>query len=122
MSDKTPSAFSELFRSIKFAIESKSGKYSLETYLDIIGEFTDRQIWEAKKSGRSYTGGECTVQISDVNPENYLFQIEMFFRDKDGSAVKEEASREIPKSKFVSETQEQITKNPLKFEILESEE
>lgn len=36
------SVWSELLNSIKYLKESKKGKYSLDTYLDIIGEYTDR--------------------------------------------------------------------------------
>ena len=37
------SVWRELWDSIKYCKESKSGKYSIDTYLDIVGEYTDRQ-------------------------------------------------------------------------------
>ena len=43
------SFWSELWDAIKFCKESKSGKYSLDTYLDIVGEYTDIQIKAAEQ-------------------------------------------------------------------------
>ena len=109
------SIWSKLWNSIKYCMESKSGKYSLDTYLDIVGEYTDRQIFEAEESGLTYLGGEC--QITNSSADNtYEFSIQMFFSDGNGEKIKKEAKRKLPKDKFVSET-DQAVGEKIKFEI-----
>jgi len=108
------SIWSELWNSIKYCKESKSGKYSLDTYLDILGEYTDRQIIEAEEGGLTYLGGECQVINSSDN--TYEFSIQMFFSDDSGEKIIKDAKRNLPKNKFVSETKQAVGKK-IKFEI-----
>ncbi len=108
------SIWSELWNSIKYCKESKSGKYSLDTYLDILGEYTDRQIIEAEEGGLTYLGGECQVINSSDN--TYEFSIQMFFSDDSGEKIIKDAKRNLPKNKFVSETNQAVGEK-IKFEI-----
>ena len=108
------SIWSELWNSIKYCKESKSGKYSLDTYLDILGEYTDRQIIESEEGGLTYLGGECQVINSSDN--TYEFFIQMFFSDDSGEKIIKDAKRNLPKNKFVSETKQAVGKK-IKFEI-----
>lgn len=108
------SIWSELWNSIKYCKESKSGKYSLDTYLDILEEYTDRQIIEAEEGGLTYLGGECQVINSSDN--TYEFSIQMFFSDDSGEKIIKNAKRNLPKNKFVSETKQAVGKK-IKFEI-----
>lgn len=108
------SIWSELWNSIKYCKESKSGKYSLDTYLDILGEYTDRQIIEAEEGGLTYLGGECQVINSSDN--TYEFSIQMFFSDDSGEKIIKDAKRNLPKNKFVSETNQTVGEK-IKFEI-----
>lgn len=108
------SIWSELWNSIKYCKESKSGKYSLDTYLDILGEYTDRQIIESEEGGLTYLGGECQVINSSDN--TYEFFIQMFFSDDSGEKIIKDAKRNLPKNKFVSETKQAVGEK-IKFEI-----
>ncbi len=108
------SIWSELWNSIKYCKESKSGKYSLDTYLDILEEYTDRQIIEAEEGGLTYLGGECQVINSSDNA--YEFSIQMFFSDDSGEKIIKDAKRNLPKNKFVSETKQAVG-GKIKFEI-----
>ena len=101
------STLGELWDSIKFWHESKRGKYGLETYLNILSEFTDRLIKEAEQSGLTYVGGEC--QIVNIQAEKlYDFHIKMYFQDKYGEQILKEARRKLPKDRFTSETEQMI--------------
>lgn len=109
------SVWSELLNSIKYLKESKKGKYSLDTYLDIIGEYSDRQIKEAEENGLKYMGGECQI-INSHDTDTYDYIIQMFFLDSKGEKIVKEAKRKMPKDKFVSETDDKVGEK-IKFEI-----
>lgn len=113
---KNKSAWKEFLESIQFCFDSKKGKYSLESYLEIIGEYTDRLILQTEGSGLIYTGGECAVSRS-MEEESYDFGIIMYFVDEENHAIKKEAFRKIPITKFTRETAEQIGTEKLKFSI-----
>lgn len=109
------SVWSELWDSIKFCKESKSGKYSLDTYLDIVGEYTDRQIKSAEGDGLTYLGGECQI-INSYDTNTYDFEVKMYFEDTKGEKVLKEAKRDLPKDRFVAETDREIGEK-IRFEI-----
>ena len=109
------SLMSELWNSIKYAIESKQGKYDLDTYLDIVGEYADRLIAESeKKENLLYQGGQCEVtQLEDC----YQFAVKLYFKSEDGTDVLKEASKKIGKNRFTSETSLMLEHSKT-FEIL----
>lgn len=109
------SIWNELWDSIKFCKESKSGKYSLSTYLDIAEEFTDRQIKSAETEGLIYLGGECQI-ANKYEEKEYEFEVKMYFEDDKGEKIIKEAKRDLPKDKFVSETEREVGEN-IRFEI-----
>lgn len=109
------SVWSELWDSIKFCKESKSGKYSLDTYLDIVGEYTDGQIKLAESEGLTYLGGECQI-TNWYETKTYDFEVKMFFEDSKGEKIIKKAKINLPKDKFVSETDREIGKK-IRFEI-----
>lgn len=112
---KETSVWSELWDSIKFCKESKSGKYSLDTYLDIVGEYTDRQIKSAETEGLTYLGGECQITNSHET-KTYDFEVKMYFEDGKGETIVKEAKRNLPKDRFVSETDREVGEK-IRFEI-----
>ena len=114
-SKQESSVWNELWDSFKFYMESKNGKYSLDTYLDIVGEYTDRQIKMAEEEGLKYLGGECLI-INAIDTDTYDFEIEMFFEDNAGNQKIKEAKRKLPKCRFVSETEQEVG-DKIKFEI-----
>lgn len=109
------SVWSELWESIKFCKESQSGKYSLDVYLDIVGEYTDRQIKAAEAEGLTYLGGECKI-INSYETKTYEFEVKMYFEDNKGERTAKEAKRNMPKDTFVSET-DRIIGDKIRFEI-----
>lgn len=116
MEDATNSSImSELWNSIKYAIESKQGKYDLDTYLDIVGEYADRLIAKAEKEEKIlYQGGNCEV----TQQENiYQFTVKLYFKAEDRTDVLKEASRKIEKKRFTSETMRMLEQSKT-FEIL----
>lgn len=118
MSDKKDSILQELFDAFKYMRESKKGKYSLDTYLDIIGEYTDRLILQCQKDGCVYMGGNCKVCVADKCLNQILFRIELFFEDKEKKGVIKEAERHLECSKFTTESVVKIKENgELIFEI-----
>lgn len=113
---KSKSAWKEFLESIQFCFDSKKGKYSLESYLEIIGQYTDQLILQTEDSGLIYTAGECIVSRS-TQEESYDFGVMMYFIDEQGNAIKKEAFRKIPITKFTREAVEQIGTKKLKFNI-----
>lgn len=109
------SVWRELWDSIKFCKESKSGKYSIDTYLDIVGEYTDRKIKASEENGLKYIGGECQI-INSYGTKTYDFEVQMFFEDSKGKKIVKEAKRSLSKDKFLSETDGKVGKK-IKFEI-----
>ncbi len=113
------SAFQELINSIHFAVDSKKGKYSLESYLEILGEYTDRVILSAKQEGFSFTGGTCSVFKSKDTTESLIFSIKIFFRDRNGAQMSKEAQRTFPADKFTRGAVLAISSEALIFNIEE---
>lgn len=113
--DQENSVWSKLWDSIKFCKESKSGKYSLDIYLDIVGEYTDGQIKLAETEGLIYLGGECQITNS-YDTQTYDFEVKMYFEDSKGEKIVKEARRNMPKDRFVSETDQKIG-DKIRFEI-----
>lgn len=98
----------DLIDSIIYFRESKKGKFSLNTYLDIVEQYADRQIIESEKNeGIIYLGGTCEVYNI---PERgmFCFNVKLYFQTQDGKSTLKEASRELPYEKFTSETRSEI--------------
>lgn len=117
MNNEFSGAFKEIFDSIKFCIDSKKGKYSLDTYLDIVGEYADRQIISCENEGLEYLGGKCTVKKSKIDLSLLEVSVELYFENKQGESIKKEANRNLSLSKFVGETASAIGSEILKFNI-----
>ena len=115
MKEKKNSVLDELFSSFKYYRESKKGKYSLDTYLDIIGEYTDRLIEKSEEESLEFLGGTCEV-VNNVKEKTFVFIVKMFFRDENGNNISKEASRSLEKTKFTSETEQDVGNNKI-FEI-----
>ena len=111
-------AIDELFDALKFYRDSKRGKYSLDTYLDIIGEYADRQILEAEqKEGLKYLGGQCEVWRLREDAKEIHFAVHLYFSDENGENIEKEACRDISIAKFVRETQQIIGTEKQVFDI-----
>lgn len=114
---KDKGILADLFESIQYCMDSKKGKFSLDTYLDIIGEYADKQILAAQKEGLVYRGGQCAVKKATATSESYIFEVNLYFETETGEQVKKEAKRELPIDKFVREMQMQIGTETKVFQI-----
>ena len=120
MGKQIKSALDELIGSFRFYSESKKGKYSLDTYLDIIGEYTDRIVLECEKENYTFRGGTCTAKNNNAEC-TYDFTVKIYFQDNDGKEIVKEATRSLPKERFTSETENELTDEKI-FEINKSVE
>lgn len=94
----------QFFDSIRYMRESKRGRYSLETYLDIVEEYADRIILDCKGKGYFYKGGNCRVSVDEKNASQFLFGVKMYFENKNAEYLEEAAERYIDVNKFTTET------------------
>lgn len=117
MDKENTNVLKEMMDAIKFCIDSKKGKYSLDTYLDILGEYADRQIINEENEGLEYIGGKCSVKASGNDSRYIEFAVKLYFEDQHGEPVKKEAKRELPWNKFVSETVNIIGEKTLVYNI-----
>lgn len=82
------SVMSELWNAIKYAMESKKGKYALDTYLEILGEYADQLIAKTEKEEQLlYQGGHCEATQLE---EFYQFTVKLYFKEEDGTDVLKE--------------------------------
>lgn len=113
------SMIKDFLDAVQFYIDSKRGKYSLETYLKIISEYADKLILESKEM--MYIGGECRVRKKIEQEEFLEFYIAMFFRDKDDNEYMKEACRKLSVKKFTKETIRTIGEQEYIYQIDEPE-
>lgn len=120
MSEKNTTDNTGIWDSIKDAFrylyQSAKGKYSLESYLDVLGQFTDGEINEALDAGDMYGGGEVTFSYT---PEYILTSIEMRFFNSDEMKNKtKKAERKLEPKIFTDEAVSMMKeKGTLSFEI-----
>lgn len=112
----------DLFKSIGYMFQSIKGRFTIESYLELISEFTDETILQSKKEGLVYIGGECKIKFNEELKDKITVVIEMQFKTRSGEWKQKRAQREIDKNKFVSDAINQIKeKKELKYEISEPE-
>lgn len=118
MSDKKRGILQEFFDSFKYMRESIKGKYSLDTYLDIVGEYADRLIIACRNEGYNYMGGSCKVSSDNNHTNHFLFRVELFFENNEGNNLKKDAERYLECNMFTSETVAKIReKKEMIFDI-----
>ena len=101
--DTKKGALTELKESLGYLFQSIQGRYSMESYLDILGEFTDEQINIALDSGYIYRGGELTFS-TDPDQDVVKASVTMRFYDKDSNKdITKKAERQLKKKTFTSE-------------------
>ena len=76
--EKSAGLWEAIKKALKYIKQSAQGKYSLESYLEILGRFTDSQIDEALDCGEMYGGGEVTWSVSKDEP-SFQVDVEMKF-------------------------------------------
>lgn len=115
--NKEKSLLDVFFDSVQYMIQSIQGKYKLETYLEILSEYTDSQIRNWEKNGFLYIEGELIV-TTDKDRKDISFAIYMIFQDADQKRKLKSAEKSVEKYKFTKETIERLeTALEMKFEI-----
>lgn len=115
---KKEGIFQELFDSIRYMIESKKGRYSLDTYLDIVGEYADRIILDCREKGYLYKGGNCRVSADVNNESQFCLGVRLYFENENAENIEKVAERYIDANKFTTETILKIReRKELVFEI-----
>lgn len=107
MENQAMSVLDEFIRSFKFYKDSRRGKFSLDTYLDVIGQYTDKMILQCENEAMEFTGGTCTVK-NNVTNATYDFTVKMYFQNADGESIVKEATRCLSKNKFTTETEQEV--------------
>lgn len=97
------SIFTPLVDAFKYLFQSAKGKYSLETYLDILSEFTDEVILDAKKENLSYIGGKAVFSINEKS-NTVNIKMELEFKKPDRNWVVKKAERNLDMSDFTEES------------------
>lgn len=113
---------SDFFKSIGYMFQSMKGRFTIESYLELISEFTDETIVHSRNEGLIYIGGECKIKFNEELKDKITIIIEMQFKTRDGKWKQKRAQREIDQNKFVSQVIDEIKeKKELKYEINEPE-
>lgn len=103
-------------------IQSALGKYTLETYLESLGEFTDSEIRTQVKHGLIYHGGEVSFS-ADPGTADISATVCLQFQDRTGQWKQRKAERSLCKSMFTQETVQRLEEaEELSFEISAPEE
>ncbi len=105
-------------KALKYAFQSAQGKYSLETYLEVMGKFTDDEINQELNKGLKYVGGEVSFYALKSD-KDIRAAVELKFFDVDGKkTILKKAERRLEKSIFVDEALDYIEeKGILTFEV-----
>lgn len=113
LTEKLMSALYELYQSSK-------GKYNLESYIGLVGEFGDEVIIASKEKGLRFDKGSCLIRDIGKNRGFFTMYLELYFIDPTGKKILEKAEREMEKSRFTSESVKQIEgKRYLEYSIEE---
>lgn len=103
----TMSLLGDIIKEIRRLVEAIRGKWSFESWMDMVGDFTDDLIQRKEfEEGLRYIKGSCTIYCISSNAVNLL--IEMYFKTQDSKVVKYEAQRNFSKNQFLSDSWEKI--------------
>ena len=93
----------EFKSAIKYFFQSVKGRYSIDSYLEIMSEFTDGEINAALDNGEVYGGGEVTFW-SVSNSDTLDVTVEMrFYDDKEKKIKTRKAERKLQRKLFTDD-------------------
>lgn len=116
MCKKSNGCLQEFLDSLWYMIDSIQGKLSLESYLEILSQYTDSLIRSSEQEGLSYRDGVCHL-CAAASRDSLVFTIELFFTDQVGQLVQKRAERALPNKKFTRESVRKAQAGPLQFHI-----
>ena len=116
--DKKSDIWDNIKKALIFAAQSAQGKYSLETYLEVLGEYTDQEITEFTSNGYLYGGGEVVFSTKKGDP-NVKAVVKMYFLETATKKDKlKKAERLLEKKMFTDEAIAEFEKKgEVAFEI-----
>lgn len=116
--EKRSSFWDSIKSALKFTYQSVQGKYSLETYLEVLGQYTDDEIRDFTASGHTYGGGEV-VFLTEPSDVSIKAVVKMYFVETStGQNKMKKAERYLEKTMFTDEAVDQIEKKgEVAFEI-----
>lgn len=93
----------EFKSAMKYFFQSVKGRYSIDSYLEILSEFTDGEINAALDNGEVYGGGEVTF-LSVSNGDALDVTVEMrFYDDKEKKIKTRKAERKLQRKLFTDD-------------------
>lgn len=104
-------------------VQSYQGKYTLESYLGLVGEFADQVILKSLKDNLKYEKGMCYVFDKGATQDMFTISIELYFSNQSKKTILKKAEREIAKERFTRESIKIIeSKKIQKYSIAEPKE
>ena len=98
---ETIKASSFLWDQILYLIDSILGKYSIETYLEVMNDFIDSEIRESQKQGMTYTGGQVAFSTTKES-DKYVVEVQLYFTEPGTQQYSvKRAERQLAKKKFI---------------------
>lgn len=115
------SAVHTWWEQLLYLLDSMRGKYSFDTYLEVMNDFIDEEIRNMQAQGLRYTGGH--VVFEDRNDDCDI-QVELFFLHPQSNQYSvKRAKRQLPKKKFVRRDIELLEKQEkLEFNVEKPED
>lgn len=112
-----------LWDQILYLLDSIQGKYSFESYLQIMNDFVDDEILQAQASGLNYTGGHIIFSTEPALADCTV-EVELYFTPSETTTYTvKRAARQLPKSKFIRKDVAMLEKElRLEFEVEKPEE
>lgn len=93
-------------------------KYSIDSYLEILNQFTDKKIRDLCSKGYKYIGGECSIKKSF---RKVKISLAMYFANGENDRLRVSGTRKVSKNIFYDEDLK-ILENEKKYEIISPEE
>ena len=112
-----------LWDQILYLLDSIQGKYSFESYLQIMSDFVDHEILQTQASGLNYTGGHIIFSTEPAQTDCTV-EVELYFAPPETTTYTvKRAVRQLPKAKFVRKDVAMLEKElRLEFEVEKPEE
>ena len=98
--------------------DTSDEKYSIDSYLEILNQFTDKKIRDLCSKGYKYIGGECSIK---KNFRKVRITLSMYFANGENDRVRVSGTRKVSKNVFNDEALSALD-NEKKYEIISPEE
>jgi hypothetical protein len=112
-------AVSELKKSVKYLIQSATGKDSIESFLQRLGEYSDSIIVQKTDEGKMFRTGLCILQVNDIDANLIDINLLFDFYDEQNRTEEYKYANQVLKQNFTDDAYEELrSKNMMKFQIV----